>query len=200
MYADSEHEAQRLRWQVDQRRIQQATEAMAAIQDRPLNPVLRRWIETDRKALVLYGPSGYGKTTQIKALMTAYVRHHHQSVVYYTEAGAYNALTQFEHKEEVAKVRARIQSASLLVIDDYGTAAASDYRSELLYELVDHVYRTGRRIIVATNLDEEKMWGRADDRVNRRLRDMCGKALAMPTIWAGVARAERPARAMDDNG
>lgn len=197
MWLDNESGLDRMRRSVNDKRIQRATEPLVGIDDRQLATIFSRWIVSDRRALLLVGPSGYGKTTQIKALIKSYVHSQSQPVSYFTEAGAYQALTRFETKEEVAKARQRMQTSGLLVIDDFGTATGSEYRDELLFEIVDHVYRTGRRIILATNLTEDALWAVTQDRVRRRIEDMAVRAVTAEMVWRDVERRNRPPRAMD---
>ena len=90
-----------------------------------------------------------------------------------------------------------MQTSGLLVIDDFGTATGSEYRDELLFEIVDHVYRTGRRIILATNLTEDALWAVTQDRVRRRIEDMAVRAVTAEMVWRDVERRNRPPRAMD---
>lgn len=194
---DSQADIDRMRWRSNDLRIEAACKPLADIRDVGLSPVLHRWITCQHKTLILQGESGYGKTTQTKALIKAVIRHTAQSAAYYTEAGLYKALTNFEQKDDVGKVRTRIQSAGLLVIDDFGTAVGSEYRDELLFEIVDHVYRTKRRLVILTNLVDEAMWRHCDDRIRRRIIDMCGNPVDIKRIWGDVARAQRPPRAME---
>jgi hypothetical protein len=196
-FVDSQADSDRMRWSSNERRINAACEPLADIADVHVTPLLKRWITSPNKALVLQGESGFGKTTQTKGLIKAVVRTTSQSAAYYTEAGLYQALTRFEAKDDVAKTRTRIQSAGLLVIDDFGTATSSEYRDELLFEIIDHIYRTKRRLIILTNLADEQMWRHCEDRIRRRIMDMCVRPVDIKSVWTDVRRAERPPRAME---
>lgn len=194
---DSQADMDRMRWASNERRVESACLPLADIKEVHLSPLLKRWATCPNKALVLQGESGYGKTTQTKALIKFLIRQTSQSAAYYTEAGLYQALTRFDAKDDVAKTRARIQSAGLLVIDDFGTATASDYRDELLFEIVDHIYRTKRRLVILTNLVGDQMWRHCEDRIRRRITDMCVKPVDIKSVWGDVKRTDRPPRAME---
>lgn len=66
----------------------------------------------------------------------------------------------------------------LVVIDDFGTERNTSYATELVYTIIDTRYKSGKPLIVTTNLTEkdiENPEGIDSKRIYDRLEDMCVK-------------------------
>lgn len=81
-----------------------------------------------------------------------------------TKMGYINSLSRFD----------------LVVIDDFGTERNTSYATELVYTIIDTRYKSGKPIIVTTNLTEkdiENPEGIESKRIYDRLEDMCVKVV-----------------------
>lgn len=69
----------------------------------------------------------------------------------------------------------RIQKVDLLVLDDLGSTAQNDYTMDRLFEIVDARYRSGKPMIVTTNLnpDEARQMSLGMRRIFDRLTQRC---------------------------
>ena len=69
----------------------------------------------------------------------------------------------------------RIQKVDLLVLDDLGATALNDYTMDRLFEIVDARYRSGKPMIVTTNLnpDEARNMNLGMRRIFDRLIERC---------------------------
>ncbi len=69
----------------------------------------------------------------------------------------------------------RIESVDLLVIDDFGTASNSNYNLSLLFEIIDTRFRSGKPLIITTNLSTKNFKDPAPgmERIYDRLLMMC---------------------------
>ena len=82
------------------------------------------------------------------------------------------ALCSYESAE---KILAKIRKVDLLVLDDLGSTALNDYTTDKIFEIVDERYRSGKPLIVTTNLNPDEAWksGIGMRRIFDRLRERC---------------------------
>lgn len=85
------------------------------------------------------------------------------------------ALCSYESAEKILK---RIRDVDLLVLDDLGSTALNDFTTDKLFEIVDERYRSGKPLIVTTNLNPDDAWKsnigmrRIFDRLKERCRNV----------------------------
>lgn len=85
------------------------------------------------------------------------------------------ALCSYESAE---KILARIRKVDLLVLDDLGSTALNEFTTDKLFEIVDERYRSGKPLIVTTNLNPDDAWKsnigmrRIFDRLKERCRNV----------------------------
>lgn len=87
----------------------------------------------------------------------------------------------------------RLNQAKLLIIDDLGAERGTDYALEKVYDIIDSRYRSGKPIILTTNLEMSQMKKCEDIRYARiydRIFEMC-----YPVIVTGVSWRKREAAA-----
>ncbi len=67
------------------------------------------------------------------------------------------------------------QDPDLLVLDDLGSTALNDFTTDKLFEIVDERYRSGKPLIVTTNLNPDEAWKSSIGmrRIFDRLRERC---------------------------
>ena len=61
------------------------------------------------------------------------------------------------------------------MLDDLGSTALNDYTTDKIFEIVDERYRSGKPLIVTTNLNPDEAWksGIGMRRIFDRLRERC---------------------------
>lgn len=77
-------------------------------------------------------------------------------------------------------------AARLLIIDDLGTERNTDYALEKVYNVIDSRYRTGKPLILTTNLNLQDMQMTQDIRYQRiydRIFEMCHPVMVNGTSW-----------------
>lgn len=126
------------------------------------------------KGLLLYGGVGTGKTYIVACIINALV-----------EEGITCKLTNFSRlaNEWMAKEFNEKQNYvdglntyNLLVIDDLGSERSTDFMNELIYSVIDTRHKSGKPLIVTTNLSGDNLKHPADihsERVFSRLFEMC---------------------------
>lgn len=82
------------------------------------------------------------------------------------------ALCSYESAE---KILAKIRKVDLLVLDDLGSTALNDFTTDKIFEIVDERYRSGKPLIVTTNLNPDEAWKASIGmrRIFDRLRERC---------------------------
>lgn len=88
----------------------------------------------------------------------------------------------------------RLCAARLLIIDDLGTERNTDYALEKVYNVIDSRYRTGKPLILTTNLNLQDMQMTQDIRYQRiydRIFEMCHPVMVNVTSWRIEQAKER---------
>lgn len=127
--------------------------------------------------MLLYGPPGTGKSFYACCIANALI-----------DRGTFAFITSvpriLEYRggyENEGSMRSELASAELLVLDDLGAERDTAYALEKVYDVVDLRYRTGKPLIVTTNLTQEEMEG-ADiqrRRIYDRVLEMCDMRLKL---------------------
>ena len=114
--------------------------------------------------LVLYGPSGRGKTHLATALGIAACNAGH-SVRYYTAADLVYTLSKAHRENTLEKVYAQIDKASCLILDEFGYIPFDAEGARLLFQVISKSYEK-RSLVFTTNI-EFGLWGTilADDKL-----------------------------------
>lgn len=129
------------------------------------------WIKDPRDIVVCYGSPGTGKTYFAAAVM-AYFLEKTQDIRAYTENFLLGKLRQsmgaYTSSDYIKELHQMIDS-HFIIIDDFGAAPHTEWREEVLYELVNFRYVRNLPTIITTNLDESKMKMKYDHRITSRL-------------------------------
>lgn len=92
---------------------------------------------------------------------------------------------------------AKMNSARLLILDDLGAERGTDYALEIVYNIIDTRYRSGKPMIVTTNLTMNEMQEENDIRLHRiydRIFEVC-----FPVEFRGKSlRMKKAAKRYDD--
>ena len=147
--------------------------------DRPehiLSKAARAYAETFQPALeqhgiMFTGNVGTGKTFYACCIANAVIDRGCTAWVT-TLQPLVRALCSYEAAE---KILAKIRKVDLLVLDDLGSTALNDFTTDKLFEIVDERYRSGKPLIVTTNLNPDEAWKSSIGmrRIFDRLRERC---------------------------
>lgn len=99
--------------------------------------------------------------------------------------------TMREGGEARAALEKAVKNTPLLILDDLGAEGGSDYSQSLVCQLVDMRDRTGKPLIVTTNLPIAQFQGHADEQ-RARAADRIAK-LCVPVSVTGASRRQQQA-------
>lgn len=141
-------------------------------------------LDKNSLGLLLWGNSGNGKTFAAACIANSRMTECEPIPVLMTSFGfIINRIFSEPNKDELIE---NIVSYPLLIIDDLGAERQSEYTQEIIYNIVDARYKTGRPLIVTTNLTLDQIQNPTDLRYVRiydRLLEMC-----VPVHFKGISR------------
>ena len=141
--------------------------------------VARKYVENfpkmreDGKGLLFYGTVGTGKTFIAACIANALIDKGYPCLVTNFSRLINTISGMYDGKQEYIDGLNRF---ALLVIDDLATEADTEYRNEIVFNIIDARVRAGLPIIVTTNLTAAELKGAADIRKQRiysRLFESC---------------------------
>lgn len=144
-----------------------------------LSCVARKYVENfekmreDGKGLLLHGTVGAGKTFAAACIANALIDKGFPCMVTNFSRIINTLSGMYDGKQEYIDGLNRFD---LLVIDDLATEADTEYRNEIVFNIIDSRVRAGLPIIVTTNLTGQELKQSADIRKQRiysRLFEMC---------------------------
>ena len=169
--------------------------------DNGKNPVMKvakdyvsKWSEFASKnaGLVLWGDVGTGKTFFAACIANALVEQN----VSVKMTNFSTILNDLFAESDKNKYLNRLNDHSLLIIDDLGIERGTEYALEQVYNVIDTRYKSGRPLIVTTNLTLDELKAPADippKRIYDRVLGMC-----VPVMFNGVNfRKEEAAAKME---
>lgn len=125
----------------------------------------------DGQGLLLYGPVGTGKTYAAACIANELIDRRHIVVM----TSFVRLLNAFDGKAQ-DDIEKRMNDADLLIIDDLGAERGTDYALERVYSFIDSRYRSGKPLMLTTNLTIGYMQTASDIRYTRiydRIFEMC---------------------------
>lgn len=124
------------------------------------------------KGLLLYGPVGTGKTFMAACIANALIDCGYTCLVT-NFARLVNTITGCENRQSYID---GLNEFALLVIDDLAAERDTEYMQEIVTNIIDARYRSGKPMIVTTNLTADELKFPQDmrrKRVYSRLFEMC---------------------------
>ncbi len=134
--------------------------------------------------LLLYGSLGVGKSYGAACVVNALSRKKY-SCIMTNFTSLFNVLWSVSGRQSYLD---KLNSYDLLALDDVGTEYQSEYSRYLFFELIDSRYRSGRPLLVTSNLSLKQFQKDSSEIMRRaysRLTEMCH-----PVCVEGVDRRE----------
>ena len=143
------------------------------------NAILRytdKWKEMKDKnmGILFYGDVGRGKTFYAACIANRLLEKG-IPVIMTNIPALITAMTK-DFESEKAKILGKISSIDLLVLDDLGVERETTYSAEKIQEIIDTRYRSGKPLIVTTNLTPDELKNPTELRYKRvydRVLEMC---------------------------
>ena len=124
------------------------------------------------KGLLLLGRPGTGKTFYSCCVANALI----DKGIFAFVTNVTEVTRTFKGEEDRRRLLHYTSSAALMVLDDLGAERSTEYAIEQLYSIVDQRYRSGKPLIVTTNLTLDQL-GKAPElgrqRIYDRVLEMC---------------------------
>lgn len=140
----------------------------------------REWVVNFRdgaRGLLIVGPVGTGKTQVAVSAVYELIRADRliprwrsPAVFYATCGGLLDGLRDFEGKAKW--LRENVEVCSVLILDDLGAEAITDWGRGVLGEVIDACYRDCRTLLATTNLSRADMLEHLGERAVSRLHEM----------------------------
>lgn len=137
--------------------------------------------------LLLWGDVGTGKTYMAACIANALIEQEY-TVKMTNFATIINDLFASEDKNEYTE---SLMRCSLLIIDDLGAERSTEYAVENVFNVIDRRYRTGKPLIITTNLHTDNMMNETSidkKRIYDRVFEMCA-----PVQMKGVSKRKMSA-------
>ena len=169
--------------------------------DNGINPVMKvardyvdKWSDalSGNTGLVLWGDVGTGKTFFAACIANALVEQN----VSVKMTNFSTILNDLFTESDKNKYLNRLNDHSLLIIDDLGIERGTEYALEQVYNVIDTRYKSGKPLIITTNLTLDELKTPADiphKRIYDRVLGMC-----VPVMFNGMNfRKEEAAAKME---
>lgn len=131
-------------------------------------------LEPEGTGILFYGPPGTGKTFLACCIANELIANGISAMV--TSLPTLIQKVQSDKPGEREELYDRIRNVRLLVIDDLGVEGKTPFRMEVAYQIIDARYRSGKPLIVTTNLTKDQLMQPAtieDERIYERILERC---------------------------
>lgn len=150
------------------------------------------------QGILFWGNVGTGKSYTAAAIANELIDQMHSAIMT-SFIKLLNEMMQFGCSDNDKRLSAadyiqKLNQAQLLVIDDLGAERGTDFALEKVYDIIDSRYRSGKPIILTTNLEMSQMKNCDDIRYNRiydRIFEMCYPVKVDGLSWRKKEAAAR---------
>lgn len=142
-------------------------------------------MKKDGIGLIFHGSVGVGKTFYACCIANALIEREY-SVFVTSLPELVNGMS--DRRDTIIHI---LMNYSLVVIDDLGVERETEYSMEKVYEIIDARYKSGKPLIVTTNLTKDEIENPSDIKYKRiydRISEMC-----MPIFVRGESRRKKKA-------
>lgn len=125
------------------------------------------------KGIMFYGGVGTGKTFIASCIANALIDECRPCLVTNFSRITNALMGTYEGKQEILD---SLNNYDLLVIDDFATERNTEYVNEIVYNVIDDRYRSGKPLIVTTNVNPATIVNTGDmtkQRIYSRIMEMC---------------------------
>lgn len=125
------------------------------------------------KGLMFYGSTGTGKTYLASAIANTVINAGYKVLLTNNTRIVNQIQGTFDEKNSTLD---SLNRYDLLIIDDFGIERKSEYMQEMVFNIIDSRYQTGKPLILTTNLNLDvftKATDLADKRIFERILEMC---------------------------
>lgn len=132
-----------------------------------------RQMMNDSQGLLLYGPVGTGKSFSAACIANTLLNNCVSVIMTSLVLVLKQMSADFNAQESITS---ELMSPDLLILDDFGTERTTDFAVEKVYDIIDSRYRSGKPLILTTNLSIQEMKRCTDIRYERiydRVFEMC---------------------------
>ena len=125
----------------------------------------------EQHGIMFTGNVGTGKTFYACCIANAVIDRGYSALV----TTLHPLIRELRNYDTAEQALRRIRQVDLLVLDDLGSTALNDYTTDKIFEIVDERYRSGKPLIVTTNLNPDEAWKSSIGmrRIFDRLRERC---------------------------
>lgn len=123
--------------------------------------------------ILLFGDVGVGKTFVAACIVNSVIDQGYSAIMTNFSRIINTVQETFDQRQ---KYLDSLNSVDLMVIDDLAVERKTDYVKEMIYQIIDNRYRSGKPLIVTTNLAIENLINAtdiSDKRTYHRILEMC---------------------------
>ena len=128
------------------------------------------WSHSGKNFLVICGPAGVGKTYLCAAMLEDILAHYRTYRIWHERSllERVRGLIGLAHGDYFSHLHTFIDD-DIVIVDDIGSSGYSEWREEILMELVDFRYKDAKPTIFTSNLTKQNFYDTYNHRIPSRL-------------------------------